>query len=342
MHQSSVPSVVWRLPVAFAAALFGMLLATASVAANEPDTWTLPEDDAEIRIPALVPSPLAAPSRAEPLEPAPRPPEPAGPTPSATPTPAPTSRATPTPAVAAVGYDISYPQCGDDYPESFAFAVVGVNGGRVFSPNPCFGPDADDPSQLEWAGPDTELYFNTGNPGPHLSRYWPIGQTEPRACARRASERDSYDCAYVYGWNAAAFAHGEALDAFIELGWADEDAERLPGETTIWLDVEPANSWRGDRGLNVAALEGAVAYLESVEVERIGFYSTPRLWNRITDGTDRFVDYPAWHAGARNLLDAERRCEEERAFTGGELVMVQWVEDDLDHNIRCETAEPAG
>lgn len=325
MHQSRVPSVVRRLPVAFAAALFGMLLATASVAANEPASWVLPEDDAEIRSPAFVP--------------APRPPQ-ASPMPSAAPTPTPTPRPAPIPTNAAVGHDISYPQCGDDYPESFAFAIVGVNGGRVFSSNPCFGPNADDPSQLEWAGPDAQLYFNTGNPGPRLSRHWPAGQAEPRACARGALERDSRDCAYVYGWNAAAFAHGEALDAFIALGWADEDAERLPGETTIWLDVEPANSWRGDRDLNVAALEGAVDYLESVEVERIGFYSTPRLWNRITGGTDRFADYPAWHAGARNLADAERRCEEELAFTGGELVMVQWVEDGLDHNISCEEIEP--
>ena len=340
MPQPSFPSVVRRLPVAFAAALFALLLATASVAANEPATWILPEDDVEIRIPALVPAPLAAQPRAEPAEPVPAtPPEPASTPPSSTPTP--TAAPTPDPTGAAIGYDISYPQCGDEYPESFAFAVVGVNGGRVFRSNPCFGPDADDRSQLEWAGPDAELYFNTGNPGPRLSRHWPIGQAEPRACALRMSERDSRDCAYVYGWNAAAFAHGQALDAFIELGWTEEDAERLPGETTIWLDVEPANSWRRDRDLNVAALEGAVAYLESVEVDRIGFYSTPRLWNRITGGTDRFVDHPAWHAGARNLADAERRCQEERAFTGGELAMVQWVEDGLDHNIRCETDEPA-
>jgi len=34
------------------------------------------------------------------------------------------------------------------------------------------------------------------------------------------------------------------------------------------------------------------------------------------------------------MEDARERCEE-AAFTGGELVMVQWVEDGLDHNLRC-------
>lgn len=341
MHRSRVPSVVRRLPVAFAAAVFGTLLATASVAANEP-TWVLPEDDSEVRTPALAPAPLAPQPLTEREEPRAQPPDATSPTPRPAPstTPAPTRPPTPAPADPEVGYDISYPQCGEEYPESFAFAVVGVNGGRVFSPNPCFGPDGDGPSQLEWAGPDADLYFNTGNPGPRISRYWPSGQDEPRKCDGRASDRDSVDCSYVYGWNAAAFAYGQALDAFIEVGWAEEDADRLPGEPTIWLDVEPANSWRRDRDRNIAALEGAVAYLESMEVDRIGFYSTPRLWDRITGGTDRFAEHPAWHAGARDLQDAERRCEDEQGFTGGELVMVQWVEDGLDHNIRCEEIEP--
>lgn len=341
MGQSIIPSVGRRLTRAVSAALVGMAVTAASVAANEPSDWVLPEDDAGIRIPALVPAPLADPLIAIP-SPAPSSSPQATATPTATPSPTP--NATPEPGHDGIGYDLSYPQCDDDYPEQFAFAIVGVNGGRVFNRNPCFGP-GDEPSQLEWAGPDAELYFNTGNPGPRISRYWPRGQDEPRACdlraGRGANRDDTADCAFVYGWNAAEFAHDSALEAFIDLGWAEDGTAQLPGETTIWLDVEPANSWRPDRSLNVATLEGAVAYLEAVGVERIGFYSTPRLWDRITGGTDRFGDYPAWHAGARDREDAERRCEDERAFTGGQLAMVQWVENGLDHNVRCEAGEPA-
>ena len=248
----------------------------------------------------------------------------------AAPTPEPVPEPTPVPP----GYDVSYPQCGAELPEAFSFAIVGVNGGRVHSENPCLGP-GEDPSQLLWAGPDADLYANTGNPGPQLSRYWPNGQTAPRACdTDEAPGADTPDCAYVYGWNAAAHSYDIALDAFIALGWAEPDADAVPGDATWWLDVEVANSWRGDRTLNVAALEGAVAYLESRDVAEIGFYSTPRLWNRITGGTDAFAEHPAWHAGARDLADARKRCDD-AAFTGGELRMVQWVEGGVDANYRC-------
>lgn len=312
MQLPILPSMQRRLVLSLTAGLIALLLASAPAAANEPLDWS--QDELSGR------SPQTLPDRVVP-----------NPTPAATPTPTPT----PTPEPGSVGYDISWPQCGKPYPESPAFAVVGVNAGRVMSENPCLGP-GEHPSQLEWAGTDAELYFNTGNPGPRWSRYWPHGQAQPRECDTEASPgADTLDCAFVYGWNAAEHAYRTALDAFIDLDWAAEDADRLPGEITIWLDVEPANSWRGDRALNVAALEGAVAYLGSMEVDRIGFYSTPRLWDRITGGTDAFADHPAWHAGARDQADAERRCGD-RAFTGGQLAMVQWIEDGVDANVRCE------
>jgi hypothetical protein len=262
-------------------------------------------------------------------------PGPAGPAPSATPTPSPTtppraSSAQPT----AVGVDISYPQCGRPYPESGAFAVIGVNGGRVYSANPCLG-DEGGLSQLAWAGRDAELYLNTGNPGPEDSRYWPRGQTEPRTCD--PGDEDSFDCAYVYGWNAALEAHAIALEAYVDLDWVEVEATSVPDDVMWWLDVEDANSWRRDPERNVAALQGMVDGLGSVGAERIGFYSTPRLWERITGGTDAFADYPAWHAGAADEADARTRCDADDAFTGGTLAMVQWVEDGVDRNVRCKS-----
>jgi len=227
------------------------------------------------------------------------------------------------------GHDVSWPQCNDELPEDSAFAVVGVNGGRTFSQNDCFV------AQLEWAGREADFYLNTANPGPDHSSFWPSGQSEPRECDTRAMRGDdTRDCAYLYGWNAAADGYARVLDAFIGLDWADADAERVPGEATWWLDVETANSWRGDRRLNVATLQGAVDFLESMEVAEVGFYSTPLLWWRVTRGTDAFDEYPAWHAGAISEAQARDRCDDE-AFTGGELRMVQWVEDGIDMNVRC-------
>lgn len=286
-----------------------------------------PERDREQVLPQGGPVPGAPPVITQPPAAPP-------PTPTATLPPPPTPVATPDDRL--VGYDISYPQCGEEYPEAPAFAIVGVNGGRVYSANPCLGAVEEGESQLEWAGPDADLYVNTANPGPQLSRYWPAGVSAPVECqAGFFRDHDTRECAFVYGWNAAEAAHRVALDAFVSVGWAEPNADRLPGERTIWLDVEPANSWRGDKSLNVASLEGMVAYFESVGQESIGFYSTPRLWDRITGGTDRFAEYPAWHAGADDLADAQRRCAEEHAFTGGELLMVQWVEHGIDANYRC-------
>jgi hypothetical protein len=232
------------------------------------------------------------------------------------------------------GYDVSYPQCGEDLPEDPAFAVVGVNGGRVFSANPCLGA-GDRASELEWAGLETQLYANTGNPGPELSEYWPDGQTTPMACNTADSPGlDTVECAYDYGWNAAEHSYATAVAAYVSLGWADADAERTPEANFWWLDVETSNSWRSDHDLNIAALRGAVAYLESVEVGGIGFYSTQHQWNQITGGTDAFATYPAWHAGARTLRGAMANCRDV-PFTGGALVMTQYLERGLDANFLC-------
>ena len=321
-----------RLVLATAVGLIGLLVAASPVAANEPTPLDFIDWEPH-------PMPSTAPAVSQAPAPSSRVPVPAvRPTTTPRPTPSPTPTPTPTPSSAAeaIGYDISYPQCGRPYPESFAFAIVGVDGGRVFTANPCFTAGRRGPGQLEWAGPDAELYFNTGNPGPRSSRHWPAGQAEPRECDTGSNRgADTAECAFVYGWNAAEDSYRRALAAYRELGWVDADAEQLPTATMIWLDVEVANTWRLDWGRNVATLEGAVAYLESMGAERIGFYSTPRMWLRIVGLTDAFAEYPAWHAGARSREDAERRCDEERAFTGGELVMVQWVEDRLDHNVRC-------
>lgn len=261
----------------------------------------------------LEPTPTPQPKSDVPARPRPIPPR----------TPDPTSRPR---SADPVGIDVSWPQCDDRLPDSFGFAVVGVNRGRTYSQNDCLV------AQLDWAGRGTDVYLNTANPGPDHSRFWPAGQDEPVACDPRAD--DSHACAYLYGWNAAADGYARVLAAYVTLDWAGPGADRIPGGATWWLDVETANSWRGDRSLNVATLRGAVDFLESMEVTEVGFYSTPLLWWRITWGTDEFEDYPAWHAGARDRADATDRCDRE-AFTGGELRMVQWVENGLDRNIRC-------
>jgi hypothetical protein len=221
------------------------------------------------------------------------------------------------------GYDVSYPQCASALPTDAAFAIVGVNGGRVFSVNSCLA------NQIAWAGGARgELYANTGNPGPALSSFWPTGQTTPRFCD--PANTDSADCAFDYGFNAAQHSYQTAATAYAQLGLGSS-----PTTTRWWLDVETSNSWRSDTSLNVAALQGEVAYLRDVVgITRIGFYSTQLQWNTITGGSLVFNANPSWVAGASTLKAARDRCGRP-AFTGSAVVYAQYPYQGLDANLAC-------
>ena len=221
--------------------------------------------------------------------------------------------------------DVSWPQCSGSYPAAPAYAVVGVNGGLAFSLNPCLV------SELAWAGgAGAGLYANTGNPGPALSSHWPLGQALPMACD--PASPDSAACAYDYGYNAAADSYTRAQAAFTTLGLAQS-----PAGSAWWLDVETSNSWQDDVSLNVANLQGAVDYLESVaNVASVGFYSTQYQWDVITGGTSTFAAHPSWVAGASNALDASVACGGP-GFTGGGVVLAQYPSAGFDADVRCNS-----
>jgi hypothetical protein len=223
------------------------------------------------------------------------------------------------------GYDISYPQCAGQFPSNPAFGIVGVNGGRVFSANPCLA------AQIAWGGgPAAELYVNTGNPGPALSSFWPNGQTAPKLCD--AANPDTADCAYDYGWNAAKDSFERAVASYQSLSLTAS-----PAATSWWLDVETSNSWRDDNlDFNVAALQGEVDYLLAAGVTSLGFYSTTLQWGVITGGSKVFAAYPSWGAGARNERVAKNLCATTTmSFTGGPLTLVQYPYSGFDADIRC-------
>jgi hypothetical protein len=60
-----------------------------------------------------------------------------------------------------VGYDLSYPQCGDPLPKAGAFAIVGVNGGAPLTSNKCLS------EQSTWSQTRKAraLYLNTAYGG---------------------------------------------------------------------------------------------------------------------------------------------------------------------------------
>ncbi len=221
------------------------------------------------------------------------------------------------------GYDISWPQCGAAYPTSAAFGIVGVNKGIVFSPNPCLA------SEITWAGgAGASLYANTGNPGPALSTHWPSGQMTPRWCD--PAHLDTADCAYDYGYNAAANSYADAVNAYGQLGLS-----ATPAGSAWWLDVETSNSWRSNTAVNVAALQGEAFYFMSVAgVRSLGIYSTQYQWNVITGGSGAFGAYHGWVAGVGSQKTATAHCAGP-GFTGGGIEMAQFASGGFDADLRC-------
>ena len=213
-------------------------------------------------------------------------------------------------------YDVSWPNCGQALPTNGDLGIVGVNGGRPYENNPCLA------AQFKWAtsGPRRPaFYMNTSNPGTASRAVNWYAQRSPSAACSAADEGA---CAFNYGYNAAkhAFARAQA-----QTGAASRH--------TWWLDVETGNSWSTNRALNSDSIAGSITYLRTQGVP-VGVYSTRYQWGQITGGVV-IPDVPVWLAGARNGQEATRFCGPERSFTGGPVIMVQWVEHNFDHNHLC-------
>lgn len=248
--------------------------------------------------------------------------------------------------VTGIGYDVSYPQCGFPLPVAPGFAVVGVNGGRAFKANPCLA------EQLAWAqgaaNGAPSFYANTGNPGPAYSAYWPIGQTNPQACD--AGAPNSSACSFDYGWNAAKNSFDNAVRAHQAVNGLDPaTAADRSAAARWWLDVEILNSWQtlepaygttsAPKWNDVYALAGAVRALWDSGVTFVGIYSTEYQWNLVTGGPsftkDWFAGNPVWLAGFTEA-SAPSGCGA-RGFTGGRVVMTQYLAGGFDNNYPCGT-----
>jgi hypothetical protein len=226
------------------------------------------------------------------------------------------------------GYDISYPQCGKPFPSNVLFAIVGVNDGIVYSPNPCLGA-GDGASELAWAlqyGVPS-FYAATADPGPTLSSHWPSGQASPQTCDAKLP--DSTACSYDYGWNAAADSFQDAVDAYAQLG-----INQSPAASPWWLDVETANSWEANTSNDVSALQGEADYLRQAGVSSVGFYVSANDWSTITGDTTAFASYPYWLPGGSDESTAQSFCNT-YGPTGHTVTLSQYSSGRLDADIRC-------
>jgi hypothetical protein len=232
-----------------------------------------------------------------------------------------------TAAAPGIGFDISWPQCGRPFPADPAFGIVGVNDGKPYTENPCLA------EQAQWAvgsGLPAGFYVNTANPGVRSRSVNWYAQRSPDPNCSPANEAA---CAYNYGYNAARRSYS----------YANSVAAAGPGHTW-WLDVETGNSWSAtDLGANTASILGTLDFLNAQGVV-VGAYSTRYQWTKITGGAHLPL-LPNWVAGARNAEQAAAFCAG-RTFTGGPVMLVQWVEGRFDHDYPCPGSEavlrPAG
>ena len=209
-----------------------------------------------------------------------------------------------------VGYDISWPQCNGPYPSAYAqVGIIGVNGGRPFTENPCLA------SQWDWLGQYSQrdaVYIN-------LDYFKDVSVHQLWGPAGFCTLDDLECRTYNYGWNSARDALARAKRNGVKTNeW--------------WLDVETMNHWSDNKFHNERVIAGAIEYLQGKGLD-VGIYSTPYQWGVIAGGY--MPGLPVWTAGASDFLDAVSRCNNPKyEFGGGKTVLVQYVQT-YDTNVIC-------
>ena len=236
------------------------------------------------------------------------------------------------PSATLAGNDVSFPQCGKTYPSGQAFAIVGVNGGKASTFNPCFG------SEWAWAQTSTggtgqapaQLYVNTGNPGDVLAQYnvtdWPTSSDptiDPYGTCS-GTWTDDLPCSWEYGY--------ERASAEITFVGAD-----VAGGKKWWLDIETANSWTSDTSKNQASLEGMVFALEQAGAT-VGVYSSSGAWSSLfgpVSASSSLHSLNEWRPGARTLSQAVSNCSLAPFDGNGHVEITQYVSAHLDYDHSC-------
>lgn len=245
-----------------------------------------------------------------------------------------------------LGYDISYPQCGNRLPTDHFYGIVGVNGGNAATANKCLA------DQLVWAtkakiGSNQsrhQLYVNTANPGEVISQIttWPTTATDstgntpvnPYGTCNGANDNA---CSWLYGWNRSIYTEDVFKIAATSKGLNTNTADYV-----WWLDVETMNTWQSGSNealiRNTAAIEGFGAYYQS-KGAKIGLYSTAVQWAQITGNnistSSNLNALPNWRPSGASLSNAKSNCKVAPLTSGGYISLTQYVVKNLDHNHSC-------
>jgi peptidoglycan hydrolase-like protein with peptidoglycan-binding domain len=224
------------------------------------------------------------------------------------------------------GGDISWPNCpkgmgipnrrteGQPLPTaSAAFAIVGLTNGPGFTPNPCLAAQvAWTQSRALWVSAYAMTTF------PTKSERATYGATGPWSPATSIGQLRNAGYAQAL-FNVAQMTATGLLVPF------------------VWVDVEPyaVAPWSHSIGANRDVLRGVVRGYEDSGY-RVGFYSYDGGWRAVV-GAWRKPAYPAWvpvgHS-SNGLAVAYARCRR-ASFSGGEVLLAQWVEGGRDRDVTC-------
>lgn len=227
------------------------------------------------------------------------------------------------------GGDVSWPQCprgmgvpgrrtlGLPMPTRKArFVIVGLTNGRAFTRNPCLA------SQLSWVARRslpvagyTMLSYPTSA---ELKKYAASGPYTTATLTGRLRN---------YGYAQTRYALANAARAGL-------------AAPLVWVDVEPRaeRPWSSRTARNRAVITGALRAIRARHL-RAGIYSYAYAWRTLTGSWQ--LDLPLWMpSGSHASTWAKRRSAalaacRRTSFTGGALVMTQWVWNNRDYDIAC-------
>ena len=270
--------------------------------------------------------------------------------------------------VAPLGIDISYPQCKGTLPSTQAFTVVGVNGGKASTANPCLAKELLLAAKATGSGsqPKVQLYINTGSPGDYIDLVtsWPADNVYKGAAATppeqygecKADEKgvghNSVACAWQYGWERAYDDINEHLrPALAEANAKGAKLNTDAASYVWWLDVETMNSWHEDAAddpdayrKNLAALEGMTAQFKTAGSTKVGLYSTNYQWEKIIGDAmspaSPLYGLDTWYALDQTTVSVARiACYDRslaRPLTGaGTIALTQFISGNLDYDVSC-------
>jgi hypothetical protein len=231
------------------------------------------------------------------------------------------------------GGDISWPNCskgmgvpgrrtlGLPLPTAKAkFFVIGLTNGRAFTRNPCLA----------------QHLAAARARGVHASAYTMLSY--PNRAERR-----------LHGWS-GPFGTATYTDRIANVGYAqaafalDTMASAKFQSPFVWIDVEPRSErrWSRTTANNQALIRGALRAAADRGIGS-GIYTYALGWRQITGGM--LLDVPLWapgHSHARTfsarMRQTVRSCSRV-GFTGGPLVMTQWVWRNRDHDVTCPAIE---